>query len=59
MKKYRVTVFHDRTSENRYFDDRDDAISFGKSQNKKLNVTAAFLLICLANGKYDVEMQIK
>lgn len=29
MKEYRVQIFHDNTSDNTYFDNRDEAIIFG------------------------------
>ena len=59
MKKYRIQVFHDNTSDNTYFDNRDEAIIFGTKQLSRQSVTAVFLLNHLIDGKYDVEMQIK
>ena len=59
MKEFRVQVFHDNTSDNTYFDNRDEAIIFGAKQLSKQNVTAVFLLSHPIDGIYDVEMQIK
>ena len=59
MKEYRIQVFHDNTSDNTYFDNRDEAIIFGAKQLSKQNVTAVFLLSHPIDGKYDVEMQIQ
>lgn len=59
MKEFRVQVFHDNTSDNTYFDNRDEAIIFGTKQLSKQNVTAVFLLSHPIDNKYDVEMQIK
>lgn len=59
MKEYRIQVFHDNTSDNTYFDDRDRAIIFGTKQLSKSNTTAVFLLSHPVDGKYDVEMQIQ
>ena len=59
MKEYRIQVFHDNTSDNAYFDNRDEAIIFGVKQLSKQNVTAVFLLSHPIDGKYDIEMQIQ
>jgi len=59
MKEYRIQVFHDNTSDNTYFDSRDEAIIFGVKQVSKASVTAVFLLKHFLDGKYDVEMQIQ
>ncbi len=59
MKEYRIQVFHDNTSNNYYFVDRDEAIIFGTKQLFKQYVTAVFLLSHVIDGKYEVEMQIK
>ena len=59
MKKYRITVFHDHTQTETYFDNKDEALDFGRIQSKKQNTTAVFLLSHLIDNKYDVEMQIQ
>ena len=59
MKEYRIMVFHDNTSDNTYFDDRDEAIIFGAKQLSNQNVTAVFLLSHPIDGNYNVEMQIQ
>lgn len=59
MKEYRIQVFHDNTSDNLYFDNRDEAIIFGAKQLANQSVTAVFLLSHLVDDKYDVEMQIQ
>lgn len=59
MKEYRIQVFHDNTSDNAYFDNRDEAIIFGAKQLSKQNVTAVLLLSHPIDGKYDIEMQIQ
>lgn len=59
MKEYRVQVFHNNTSNNAYFDNRDEAIIFGSKQLAKSNVTSVFLLKHVIDNKYDVEMQIQ
>lgn len=58
-KEYRMQVFYNNTSSNYYFNDRDEAITFGIKQLAKLYVTAVFLLRHVVDGKYDVEMEIK
>lgn len=59
MKEYRVQIFHDNTSDNTYFDNRDEAIIFGAKQLANSNITAVFLLKHVIDNKYDVEMQIQ
>jgi len=59
MKEYRIQVFHDNTSENTYFDSKDEAIIFGAKQLSKINVTAVFLLRHIIDDKYDVISEIK
>ncbi|MDE7432738.1 MAG: hypothetical protein K2N34_12610 [Lachnospiraceae bacterium] len=59
MKEYRIQVFHDNTSDNTYFDNRDEAIIFGAKQLSKQNVTAVFLLSHPIDDIYNVEMQIQ
>ena len=59
MKEYRIQVFHNNTSSNYYFVDRDEAIIYGAKQLSKESVTAVFLLSHSIDGKYDVEMEIK
>lgn len=59
MKEYRIQVFHGNTSDNTYFDSRDEAIIFGTKQLSRPSVTAVFLLSHPIDGKYDVEMQIQ
>ena len=59
MKEYRIQVFHDNTSDNTYFDNRNEAIIFGAKQLSNKNVTAVFLLSHPIDGKYEVEMQIQ
>ena len=59
MNEYRVQIFHDNTSSNTYFSDRDQAIIFGTKQLPKPWVTAVFLLKHLIDDKYGVEMQIQ
>ena len=59
MKEYRIMVFHDNTSDNTYFDSRNEAIIFGVKQLSNQNVTAVFLLSHPIDGNYNVEMQIQ
>lgn len=59
MKEYRVQIFHDNTSDNTYYENRDEAIIFGAKQLAKSKITAIFLLKHVIDNKYDVEMQIQ
>ena len=59
MKEYRVQVFHNNTSDNTYFDNRDQAIIFGTKQLCKQSTIAVFLLKHIIDGQYDMEMQIQ
>ena len=59
MKEYRIQIFHDNTSDNMYFDSREEAISVGQKELAKSSVVAVFLLKRLIDDKYDVEMQIE
>ncbi len=59
MKEYRIQVFHDNTSDNIYFDNRDESIIFGAKQLGKTSVMAVFLLKHLIDDIYDLEMQIQ